>query len=240
MRKTPTIIAVDGLSGSGKTSISKAIAKHYGYEYLDTGSVYRAVTLLALKNGLNVDSFDESNKDTYAPLLRELKKANFSFTYNPETDTAIAKINDTDVTKELKTPLVSNLVAKVSKIEDVRVWVRGFQYKYAEGKDIVMEGRDITTVVFPNAKIKLFVTTDIDVRAERRAKDYERLGKFVSIETVKKDIEARDHLDIFRKHSPLKITTDAYVLDTSYKTIDETIAEAISHIEEKLQNSKKD
>lgn len=240
MNKTsPIVVAVDGLSCSGKSMISKAIARHFGYQYLDTGSIYRAITLLALKNGLNINSFDETEKSSYEPLLTLLKNTKFKFNYDKEQNTANVFLNDKDVTLELKTPVVSNNVAKVSKIESVRVWVRGLQYSLASGQNIVVEGRDITTVVFPNAKFKIFVTTDIDERANRRAKDYEKLGKFVSIETVKKDLEERDHLDTFRKNSPLKVATDAFVLDTTNSTVEESVAEAIAFIENKMKEIKK-
>jgi len=234
MKAQHLVIAVDGLSGSGKSVISKAIAKHFGYAYLDTGSVYRAITLLALKNGLNIEAFREDKVDTYAPLINLLKKVKFEFKYDSDTNKAYAYIDGKDVTSELKTPVVSNLVPKVSKIEDVRVWTRTFQYKYADKKNIVMEGRDITTVVFPNARVKLFVTTDLDVRAQRRVEDYKKLGKFQTIESVKQDLESRDHQDIFRKNSPLKVSPDAIVIDTSHSTAEESIAEAITQIENKL------
>jgi len=234
MKAQHTIIAVDGLSGSGKSIISKAIAKHFNYTYLDTGSVYRAITLLALKNGLNIEGFKEDKLSTYAPLIDLLKKVKFEFNYDHNTNKAHVFIDGKEVTSELKTPVVSNLVPKVSRIEDIRVWTRTFQYKYADKKNIVMEGRDITTVVFPNARIKLFITTDIDERARRRVEDYKKMGKFESIENVKRDLEARDHQDIFRKNSPLKVATDAIVIDTTNSTVEESVQEAINQIESKL------
>lgn len=234
MKTKYEVIAVDGLSGSGKSVISKAIAKHFGYDYLDTGSIYRAITLIALKNGLNIDKFDENIPDTYTPLINLLKNTKLDFTYNKETNTVKVELNGKDITNELKTPLISNNVAKVSKIEDIRVWTRTFQYKYAESKNIVMEGRDITTIVFPNARIKIFVTVDANERAKRRAIDYAIMGKYVPIETVKKELESRDHADIFRKNSPLKIASSAYIIDTTNATKEESINEAIQYVEKKL------
>lgn len=207
------IVAVDGPAGSGKSTISKIVAKDYGLTYLDTGAMYRMVALCSLENNIDLGDIDAVTE-----MLKNL-------TIDIDGDKFI--LNGEDVSKEIRTPRVTAIVSDVAAIKEVRVKLVDLQREISEGKKVILDGRDIGTVVFPNAHLKVFLIASSDERARRRLKEYEERGIEISFEEVKASIENRDHIDSTRKESPLKKAEDAIEVDTSSKTIEE-VCEKIS------------
>lgn len=212
MRKR-LIVAIDGPAGSGKSTSAKLVARKLGYLYIDTGAMYRAVTLTAIrKNVLNNDEAVIEIARTIDIDL-EFKDGNTRVFLNGE-----------DVSEDIRTPEVNDYVSPVSKIEEVRsALVKKQQVMGNKNGGVVMEGRDIGTVVFPNADIKIFLTASIDQRAARRAKEYGEKGIEVSIEEVKKNLLERDRIDSGRSVSPLRKSPDAHEIDTSSITIGQQV-----------------
>ena len=207
------IIAVDGYSSCGKSTCAKAIARRMGYVYIDTGAMYRAVTLLALEQGL-YDSGTLNRRRLYAAL----PDLQIDFAYNGESGQPEIRLNGRTVEDRIRSGRVADLVSEVSALRPVRVRMTDLQRKMGTERGIVMDGRDIGTVIFPDADIKIFMTADDDVRAMRRLK--ELLGKNIetTFEEVKANLLKRDRLDKTRKNSPLKQAEDAIVLDNSHMT----------------------
>jgi cytidylate kinase len=210
------VVAIDGTSGSGKTTTARKVSELLDWLYLDTGATYRAVAYFVLKNGI-----DPNEEDKVIQILDELnleiKKV------NGEQRTIV---NGEDVSDELRTIQVSKAVTPISKIKEVRKYLVGIQRKIVDDKNAIIEGRDIGTVVFPDADIKFYMDADINVRASRRKKQ-DSIG---DLEEVKKDLERRDYHDSKRKASPLKKADDAFLLDTSSLTIAEQVDIVISEI----------
>lgn len=200
-------IAVDGPAGAGKSSIAKAVAAEIGFIYVDTGALYRSIALFALENKLENEE-----------LIKSLDKINISLEYIEKTQHVI--LNGRDVSDLIRTPEVSMNASKVSAIPEVRDFLFGLQKKIASENNIIMDGRDIGTVVLPNADLKVFLTATAEERANRRFK--EMTDKTVTYEQVLEDIKQRDYNDMNRKTAPLKQADDAVLLDTTGMTVEES------------------
>jgi CMP/dCMP kinase len=210
------IIAIDGYSSCGKSTFAKLIAQELGYIYIDTGSMYRAVTLFALRNKFISET--EFNSEGLIELLAEV---NIRFVKNVSTGKNDTFLNNEDVENEIRGMEISKYVSQVSQLKSVRSKMVNLQRGMSEEKGVVMDGRDIGTVVFPNADIKIFMTADPDVRAHRRYDELLAKDEKVTLEEIKENLLNRDKQDTSRKESPLKQAADAYVLDNSNMTIDE-------------------
>jgi cytidylate kinase len=203
-------IAIDGFSSTGKSTIAKALAKKLGYIYVDTGAMYRAVTLYAMNhNFVSLDNFDRE------ALVRSLPSISLTFKFNVDKGFAEIYLNGVNVENEIRTLEVSQLVSKVSANSSVRKKLVFEQQVMGKDKGIVMDGRDIGTVVFPDAEIKLFMTASPDTRAQRRYKELITKGDAVSYEEILQNVVERDHLDSTRKDSPLIKAEDAIEIDNS-------------------------
>ena len=210
------IIAIDGFSSSGKSSMAKWLAKQLGYAYVDTGAMYRSVTLYALRNGLISDNVIDEQA-----LKNSMDNIKISFVPNKETGVSETYLNGENVEKEIRGLEVSNYVSPISTLKFVRENLVKQQQEMGKAKGIVMDGRDIGTVVFPNAELKIFVTARPEVRAQRRLDELKAKGEIASFDEVLKNIEKRDLIDSTRAESPLKKADDALVLDNSDITIEE-------------------
>lgn len=211
------IIAIDGFSSTGKSTLAKQLARKLKYVYVDTGAMYRAVTLFAMQqNFINENQFDINS------LKENLDKIKIHFVYNDEKGFAEVYLNDVNVEGEIRTMNVSQLVSQVSTISEVREKLVQQQQEMGKNKGIVMDGRDIGTVVFPNADIKFFMTASADKRAFRRYKELiDRGDADVTYERVLKNVESRDYIDSTREHSPLKKAKDAIEIDNSDMGLEE-------------------
>lgn len=229
--KKKIIIAIDGYSSSGKSTIAKAIAKHLGYKYIDSGAMYRAVTLYALQNNLVDIHHHQVNEEKLKSLLDEI---NINFRFNPEKNRQETYLNQKNVEDKIRKMEVSNAVSIVSKLKFVREKMVRIQQKMGKEKGIVMDGRDIGTVVFPDAEIKIFMNANAEVRAERRYKELKENNVDVSYEEILGNVKKRDHLDETRKESPLKKANDAIELDNSNMTEKEQLQWILSLIHERM------
>lgn len=219
------IIAIDGYSSSGKSSMAKALARKIGYRYVDTGAMYRAVTLLAMEQGLiNNGAVNEP------ALVEALKSAKIDFAVSPAGQHTL--LNGRDVEKEIRGMAVSANVSTVAAVPAVRRDLVERQRVYGEEKGIVMDGRDIGTTVFPHAELKIFVNAPAEVRAERRFKELTAKGVQTTYEEVLENVRHRDLIDTTREESPLRRADDAIDLDNSNMTIAEQDAWLISKYEE--------
>jgi cytidylate kinase len=224
------VIAFDGHSSCGKSTVAKAVAKKLGYTYVDSGAMYRMVTLLAMQNGLiNGKEIDEDK------LKQVLEKVSITFKYNNEGKQQ-SYLNNTNVESEIRTIEVSDKVSYISELAFVREKLVELQQKMGEEKRIVMDGRDIGTVVFPNAELKIFMTASSKVRAQRRYNELVGKGHDVTFDEVIENIEKRDYIDQNREHSPLKKAEDAIVLDNSNLTREEQLNWVLELIEEKFSS----
>ena len=217
MEKKLITIAVDGFSSSGKSTMAKVLAKNIGYAYIDTGAMYRAVTLYCLNNGL-IDG-DAVNTDL---LEKEIDNIEISFSVNPENGSSQTMLNGVNVESEIRDMRVSGKVSIVAAIPFVRRALVKQQQKMGESKGIVMDGRDIGTVVFPNAEMKVYVDASAETRAQRRYAELKAKGdNTTTYEEVLENVKYRDHLDQTREESPLRKADDAVVLDNSQMTREE-------------------
>jgi cytidylate kinase len=204
-------IAIDGFSSTGKSTLAKQLAKHLGYVYVDTGAMYRAVTFFAMQNGyINADSFDKQS------LINSLPFIKLQFKFNSDLGFAEMYLNDVNVETEIRTIEVSNFVSKVAEISEVRAILVEQQKEMGKDKGIVMDGRDIGTVVFPHAELKIFMTASATTRAQRRFDELQQKGDDVTYEAVLKNVEERDYIDTHRVDSPLVKADDAIEIDNSY------------------------
>lgn len=215
MKVPNIIIAVDGYSSTGKSSFAKLIAKDFGFLYLDSGAMYRAVTLYAMENGL----IDPDGKVDVAGLSAALDALDVHFEATPEGSRTF--IGGRDVENEIRTLEVSSHVSPVSAVPQVRDYVDKRLRLFGKSGRIVMDGRDIGTTVFPDAQLKIFMTADVDVRARRRYDEMRAKGQDPDFESVKKNLLERDYIDSHRETSPLKMSPDAIVLDNSEMTFDD-------------------
>ena len=210
-------IAIDGHSSCGKSTMAKALARRIGYIYVDTGAMYRAVTLLALRNNL----FDNNGNVDAVHLSELLPKVDIKFQLDPSTSKPHTLLSGEDVESEIRSKNVSQHVSKVAELADVRQFLVAQQQAMGKDKGIVMDGRDIGTAVFPDAELKIFVTASAEVRASRRYKELKQKGQEACFEDIKANIEQRDYLDSHREVSPLRQAPDALLLDNSHMTIEE-------------------
>lgn len=209
-------IAIDGFSSTGKSTVAKQLAKTLGYVYVDTGAMYRAVTFYAMQNGLI--SADDFNSEA---LIYQLPKINISFKFNETLGFAEVYLNSINIEKEVRTLKVSSFVSKVAAISEVRQKLVEQQQRLGQDKGVVMDGRDIGTVVFPKAELKLFMTASAKNRAERRYKELIERGDKVAYEDVLHNVQERDFIDSNREDSPLVKAKDAIEIDNSNMTLDE-------------------
>lgn len=207
-------IAIDGYSSSGKSTMAKQLAKEIGYVYVDSGAMYRATTLFAIRNGMTDKASKEVDRDA---LVRNLPHINISFSLQPD-GTQHTLLNGEDVESEIRGMLVSSWVSPVAVIPEVRHYLVGLQQQYGKEKGIVMDGRDIGTTVFPDAEMKVFVDASPEVRAKRRFDELSAKGVTADYEEVLANIKERDHIDTTRKESPLRKADDAFVLDNDRLT----------------------
>lgn len=211
------IIAIDGYSSSGKSTMARDLAKRIGYVYVDSGAMYRAVTLYALENGLAT----KENGVNVEALVKELPNIHISFQPAGEDGVQHTLLNGKDVERDIRDMRVSSLVSPVAVIPEVRKYLTLLQQQYGEQKGIVMDGRDIGTTVFPYAEMKVFVNASPEERARRRVLELQQKGEDVSYDEVLENIKERDHIDTTRKESPLRKADDAHMLDNDKMTIPE-------------------
>lgn len=209
-------IAIDGYSSTGKSTVAKQLANKLGYVYVDTGAMYRATTLYALNNGFITK--EDFNVDDF---VLELDKISISFQYNKELGFAEVYLNGENVEKEIRTMRVSGFVSKIAAVPEVRYRLVKQQQLIGEASGVVMDGRDIGTVVFPNAELKLFMTASDEVRAQRRYDELIRKGDQVTFEEVLHNVRERDYIDSHRENSPLLKASDAIEIDNSNLGIEE-------------------
>lgn len=225
-------IAIDGYSSCGKSTLAKQLAEKLGYTFIDSGAMYRGVTLYALNN----DMIDNGNVD-YNRLIDSLDKVNLSFVVNPITLNNELVLNGEFVEKEIRSPRIASAVSLIARIKEVRQKLVSEQQKMGRNGGIVMDGRDIGSVVFPNAELKIFVTADTDVRVERRFKELSENGVKITREEVKDNLLQRDLIDTTRAESPLTQTEDAIVIDNSELTREEQLQLALSLVRNSLKKS---
>lgn len=204
-------IAIDGYSSCGKSTLAKALAAKLGYKYVDTGAMYRCITLHMMRCGI----VKHQEPINHQQLVEQLDHINITFKYNPNLRFSEAYLNDENVEKEIRLMPVSENVSKVSAFKEVRQKMVALQKQMGKSKAVVMEGRDIGTAVFPNAELKLFMTADIEVRVQRRFDELHSKGTMISVDDVKKNLQERDFEDTNRKENPLIKAHDAIDLDNS-------------------------
>lgn len=223
-------VAIDGYSSTGKSTIAKELAKELGYSYIDTGAMYRAVTLYALESKI----FDD--EDFFRNLLiADLDKIEINFVYNPELGYGEVNLNGENVEAKIRDMRVSNKVSVVATVPEVRRAMVAQQQIMGRNKGVVLDGRDIGTVVFPDAEVKLFMTASAEVRAKRRFDELKSKGdENVTFEEVLKNVEERDHLDTTRIESPLVKAKDAIEYDNGEKTREEQFEEILEIVKSKM------
>ena len=213
------IIAIDGFSSCGKSTVAKDLARELGYLYIDSGAMYRAVTLYCLQNDLISDGIVQADE-----LKKQIGNIDLHFRYNPSTQKNETWLNGINVEEAIRSPEVAEMVSPVSVIGFVREAMVRFQREMGRNKGIVMDGRDIGTVVFPDADLKIFMTASPEIRAQRRYDELRAKGLNVSMEEVMRNITERDRIDSTRAISPLRQAEDALVLDNSQLTREEQLA----------------
>lgn len=221
------IIAIDGPAGSGKSTSAKLVAQKLNFLYIDTGAMYRAVTFLALRKGC----LNDGNK-----VIELAEHSDLALKF--ENGITHVFINGEEITENIRSIEVNQNVSEVSKIKEVRACLVKKQHEMGQtSAGVVMEGRDIGTVVFPNADVKIFLTASIDERAERRAKEYLEIGAHIPIEEIKSNLLNRDKIDSSRRISPLKQAADAVVVDTSKVSIEEQVKLILDIVKTKMENN---
>jgi cytidylate kinase len=220
-------IAIDGFSSTGKSTLAKQLAEHLGYVYVDTGAMYRAVTFFAMQNGyITTDFFDKQT------LINSLPSIKLHFEFNSELGFAEMYLNNVNIETEIRTLEVSNFVSLVAEVSEVRAKLVEQQQEMGKGKGIVMDGRDIGTVVFPKAELKVFMTASSETRAQRRFEELQQKGQTVSFEEVLKNVEQRDYIDTHRDDSPLRRADEAIEIDNSYLTREEQFNAVMEMVDE--------
>lgn len=228
-KKDNNIIAIDGYSSCGKSTLAKDLAKHYQYSYIDSGAMYRCVTLFCLDNNML-----DNGIINIEVLKKNILDIVISFKYNPNSGINTSYLNGENVEEKIRTIEVSNYVSQISEIDFVRKEMVRLQKEMGKLSNVVMDGRDIGTVVFPDADIKIFMIADEEIRAHRRYQELQCKKNPPSMEEIIENIKKRDYIDTHRKISPLTKADDAIVLDNSNLTIDEQFAWAIELINNKL------
>ncbi len=225
-------IAIDGFSSTGKSTLAKQLANHLGYIYVDTGAMYRAVALFAMQNGyINADFFDKQT------LINNLPNIKLQFKFNADLGFAEMYLNEANVETEIRTIEVSSFVSKVAEVSEVRAKLVEQQKEMGKDKAIVMDGRDIGTVVFPDAELKIFMTASATTRAQRRYDELIKKGDTVTFDEVLANVEERDYIDTHRKDSPLVMAEDAIEIDNSHLNREEQfelVLELVNEITKKV------
>jgi CMP/dCMP kinase len=209
-------IAIDGFSSTGKSTVARQLAAYLGYVYVDSGAMYRAVTLYAIQKGLIASDFFHIDK-----LVSQLDEINLKFEFNPETKEAEIHLNGKNVEKEIRSMEVSGFVSQIAQVPEVRRKLVEIQQEMGKNKGVVMDGRDIGTVVFPQAELKIFMTADAKERAMRRFLEFTDQGKEVSFESIYENVTRRDHIDTTREDSPLVKADDAIEIDNTFTNIED-------------------
>lgn len=223
-------IAIDGYSSCGKSTLAKEIANTLNYVYVDSGAMYRAFTLHLMNVGVLKDG-----AYIISQVIEELNKTEIRFQYNQETHKSETYLNGKNIEKDIRTSNISQQVSPISAIGEVRTKLVSIQQEMGREGRVVMDGRDIGTVVFPHAQVKLFMTASNDVRAQRRLIELTEKGEHISLDEVKKNLAKRDYIDMHREISPLQKAADAIEIDNSDLTREEQLELALSIIQEKLQ-----
>lgn len=226
-------IAIDGYSSCGKSTLAKQLASHFGYIYIDSGAMYRAITLYAIQKGFIKDNFLVRDD-----LIKSLHDINIRFQYNPTTGKSETFLNGENVEKQIRGMEVSNHVSVISLVKEVRRKLISLQQQLGSNKGVVMDGRDIGTAVFPDAELKIFMTADNDTRVKRRFDELKSKGQNVSLEEVQENISSRDHNDTTRVENPLIQASDARIVDNTDLTPDEQFNLVKSWVEEKINPEK--
>ena len=229
MLKNTFVITIDGPSSSGKSTIAKLVAAHYKYTYIDSGSIYRAITFLANENKLL------NSKEINVNFLINLLENNSISFFNNSKNQNVITLNDVDIEDEIRTSIISNHVSRVAQIERIRNFVFEIQKKISKDKSIVMDGRDIGSVVFPDADVKFYIDASLKVRAKRRWNDLIVNEKNISLNDVTNDLFNRDKIDVNRKISPLVVPRDSIKINTDNFTIDQVVHKMIKLIDKKLK-----
>lgn len=225
------VIAIDGYSSCGKSTMAKNLARQLGYVYVDTGAMYRAVTLYALRHQL----FKADGEVDAASLQRAMPDIRISFQFNKQTGKPDTYLNDELVEHDIRTMQVSERVSKIAALPFVRTALVAQQQRMGKDKGIVMDGRDIGTVVFPHAELKIFVTASAEVRAQRRYDELQQKGMPARYDDILKNVQERDYIDSHREVSPLRKADDAIELDNSNLTIDEQQQWLLQQVNKVLQ-----
>lgn len=223
------IIAIDGYSSCGKSTLAKQLAAKLGYAYIDSGAMYRAITLYFLRNGVSLTHADE--------IIEALHDIHLSFVFNAHEKSSDIHLNDEDVTLPIRDMLVSDKVSQVAAIKEVRNFAVAQQKKMGRKKGIVMDGRDIGTVVFPDAELKIFMTAEPAVRVMRRFKEMYAKDPHITMEDVRHNLELRDYIDSTREESPLHRASDALLLDNSSLSRDEQLDKVLHWVKERVPTS---
>jgi cytidylate kinase len=229
--KTITI-AIDGFSSTGKSTLAKQLASKLQYVYVDTGAMYRAVTFYAMQHQLISENFLKKEA-----LISALNLIDLKFKFNPNVGFAEIYVNNVNVEKEIRTLAVSQLVSKVAEISEVRRKLVEQQQEMGKNKAVVMDGRDIGTVVFPNAELKLFMTASAEKRAKRRYDELVGKGEIVTYEEILKNVEDRDYIDTTRDDSPLVKAQDAIEIDNSNLTLEEQFEMVYAIVLKKIESN---
>ena len=227
--KNTFVITIDGPSSSGKSTIAKLVAAHYKYTYIDSGSIYRAITFLANENKLL------NSKEINVNFLINLLENNSISFFNNSKNQNIITLNDVDIEDEIRTSIISNHVSRVAQIDRIRNYVFEIQKKISKDKSIVMDGRDIGSVVFPDADVKFYIDASLKVRAKRRWNDLILNEKNISLNDVTNDLFNRDKIDLNRKISPLVVPQDSIKINTDNFTIDQVVHKMIKLIDKKIK-----
>ncbi len=214
------VIAIDGYSGCGKSTTAKFVAKALEYVYIDSGAMYRAVTLYFAKHYINLTNPKQ--------IEQALEKIELEFITRPDSNDCDMFLNGINVSKNIREMYISQKVSEVSAIPQVRTSMVAQQRKMGKRKGVVMDGRDIGTVVFPDAELKIFMTADLKVRAARRQIELLERDQLVNFDTIKENLRKRDHLDTTRKVGPLAQAPDAHLIDTTHLTIGEQVEEVLN------------
>jgi cytidylate kinase len=222
-------IAIDGYSSCGKSTLAKQLAKKLGYSYIDSGAMYRAVALWCLENNAIKNGVPDNEK-----IISNLDNIKIEFRFHPEIQSSQTYLNGRNIEKEIRGMAVSEIVSKISSIKEVRQKMVALQRQFGEDKGVVMDGRDIGSVVFPNAELKLFMTADPAIRAKRRFDELKAKGTEVSMEEIAENLRLRDYEDTTRKENPLIKAADAVVLDNSHLSPEQQFDAAWKLVEDRL------